>query len=849
LANDTETPAAETPQQSSSAARQANEGTLPPFPERRQGSAGDDNGHDAVATQYNAIQEAHHMHEESLDQLREEVRAQRQRLAELRESNSGAQAQPQPPVRLDAILLRISELERKLGEGTPDPLLNEIVHRLASIENSGLSGGPDPRVDDVIQQLDAVKRRTSETAPQDPRTDDVVMRMAAIENAVKTDPGMADEQQRISSRLEVLEHEALRKQDEAVGAFESRLAELERKGEEYAQQSRQASQELIAELSAKVEQIEEKSRDAVGPDRLEEVTARVERVESEAAKQPADDPRVGELTARVEELEKTSEIPPQADPRVEELEGRLKGLEESAAAPAEQDPRLDELATRVESVEDRVAAPAEDPRIGDLAEQIVELELKSRGFEAAAESVGRIEAELDQRPDAARFEEVSSRINALEDSVAQSSATAGLEDLTSRLGLMEGRVAEPASDPRVDNLAERLENIETKTEQIASEKAAESNSATEEIRERLEAVEAAAVEAASAEYVNSKLEEVRERLEAAASDAESTPDPRLDETVRRLTVLETDLSSLRTESGSEALESRVAAIEAGAGETKPDERVDSLSTSVAEITSRLGEIESRPEGQAAPDPRISELVQRLAVIEIAGVSPNQGGSSELAENIDSLTARLEKLESHELDANSESDLVPTVDALVARLDGLETTLHEPVTDPLKAEFSTRLERLESQAVEGGSGSVEVEGIWQRIRSLEEAGVSSGADTDLGERLNSFEARLSELAESAAAAPGSEQETERWGQWARSTLEEIGELRMQVQALEASSKNTASGGSNMDSGAMETISAAVAGGLNRNEVRALRSQMYFVYFAIGMLWVVALGIMFSFLFFQ
>ena len=68
-------------------------------------------------------------HEEVLRELREEVRTQREQLSQLGSQPSGDQG-----ARMEAVLLRISELERKVSEGASDPLLNEIVHRLASLE-------------------------------------------------------------------------------------------------------------------------------------------------------------------------------------------------------------------------------------------------------------------------------------------------------------------------------------------------------------------------------------------------------------------------------------------------------------------------------------------------------------------------------------------------------------------------------------------------------------------------------------------------------------------------------------------------------------------------------------------
>ncbi len=69
-----------------------------------------------------------------------------ERLAELEERlpTFGADA------RVDAIMLRVAELERKFGQGTPDPLVNEIIHRLGALEGSrSPAAGDDSRLDEV----------------------------------------------------------------------------------------------------------------------------------------------------------------------------------------------------------------------------------------------------------------------------------------------------------------------------------------------------------------------------------------------------------------------------------------------------------------------------------------------------------------------------------------------------------------------------------------------------------------------------------------------------------------------------------------------------------------------------
>ena len=129
---------------------------IPVFPARPDDSSGI-NGAD-ISAQYKAIHEAQLLHEETIRQIREELRSYKQKLTELAET-SGAQR----PGQMDGVLMRLSELERKIGEGAPDPLLNEIVHRLASLESAvGGRGGNDPRVDGLASQIENLRKQVAD---------------------------------------------------------------------------------------------------------------------------------------------------------------------------------------------------------------------------------------------------------------------------------------------------------------------------------------------------------------------------------------------------------------------------------------------------------------------------------------------------------------------------------------------------------------------------------------------------------------------------------------------------------------------------------------------------------------
>ena len=151
---------------------------LPAFPARPGGSSGPE-GDSTISAQYRALQEAQFLHEETLRQLRGEIQAQKQKISDIANDQGSAQ----PPARLDAILLRLSELERKIGEDATDPLINEIAHRLAALESAG-GRGPDSRVERLSEQIEELRRRAA--APRtDPRTDEMALRIASVEGSLR----------------------------------------------------------------------------------------------------------------------------------------------------------------------------------------------------------------------------------------------------------------------------------------------------------------------------------------------------------------------------------------------------------------------------------------------------------------------------------------------------------------------------------------------------------------------------------------------------------------------------------------------------------------------------------------
>ena len=159
--------------------------------------------------------------------------------------------------RVDAIMLRVAELERKFGQGTPDPLVNEIVHRLGALEGTRpAAAGDDSRLDEVEEQLEEFEQRLEQGVPSDPRTDDLVLRIASFESALKKpaqDDRVPDLTARLeeiekateeikadpltgelSSRLSAIEEDAARKEDPRFEEFSSKLDELQTRADEAA---------------------------------------------------------------------------------------------------------------------------------------------------------------------------------------------------------------------------------------------------------------------------------------------------------------------------------------------------------------------------------------------------------------------------------------------------------------------------------------------------------------------------------------------------------------------------------------------------------------------------------------
>jgi polyhydroxyalkanoate synthesis regulator phasin len=297
---------------------------------------------------------------------------------------------------------------------------------------------------------------------------------------------------------------------------------------------------------------------------------------------------------------------------------------------------------------------------------------------------------------------------------------------------------------------------------------------------------------------------------------------------------------------------------------------------VEDITARILAMEERV-GEAGGDPRLDEVLYRLTALEQTGVPASDSRVMELS-------ARLSSLEKS-LPGGKLAD--SRVDELLDRLEALEETRGEG-PDPRIGEVLARLDNVESDSREWSS-TAGVDALAERVATLESqnGGAAGTAAVEplidevrsqvaaLEERLPRLEQNISE-AHTHAVQPGqleqmsgeirrqiaeleerlaqiqqtAQRDSEILGklnpdrlvQWTRETQDEIGELREQVAQLREFGTGTAEGGSGISLGAIQALGDRISEGMKNlsgstREMKALRNQMYFVYFTIGMIYAV------------
>jgi hypothetical protein len=662
---------------------------LPAFPARPRESGPD--GDSRIVSQYKALQEAQFLHEETLRQLRGEIQAQKQRIADI----AGDKGSAQPPAGLDAIHLRLSELERKIGEDTSDPLINEIAHRLAALESSG-GRGPDSRIDRLSEKIEELRRKAS-VPHTDPRTDEMALRIASVEGSLRraqqafdgeTLTGQIQELQaaardasaKVAQELADLRRQLTAAQAQTQPDWSSRFDQLESRFAQVTEKSE------IEELTERLAQLEQSETEDLNAARLEAVA---EKVEALAVKlnSTADSSTVTELRQKLAELE-GQVLASAPGPLADALSARVDQLQEAIEAQSTSDAML--------ALQQRLAAlEAQDEQSPDAAEAVAELRERcdalSERLAAIPEidiysgRIAAIESKLDELPAGeSGVAELRERLSAIEKS-GPAENDGRLAELTARLRALElqaGQSSSPTDDARIDRLSTRLDQLEL---------TGGSSSLTNQINELRERVAA-----------------LTGQLREGAAGPETKAISRIDE---RLALLE---SSAPT-----ALQ-RIEKLEKREPVSTSDQ-----ADAIAELRQRVDQLVNSGAGDSSTADVLHEIGMRVQALERNGDSGSGGSSPALSEELNERIARLE--------------------ATVAESGGMpRAELHSIV------ERLSYLEQSGAPSEAGGPPPKIVEQLIDRYKEIDErlslmeeigAGVSGGGPS---QATNSVSAEIAEL---------------------------------------------------------------------------------------------------------
>ncbi len=758
-----------------------------------QGSRGG-NGFDSVASQYRAMQEAQLLHEETINQLREEVRGQRERLSEFAKSSP-----TQRTGQLEMIMLRLTELERKIGEGAPDPLLNEIVHRLASLENAGpMRGMKDSRVDDVLSQLEGLRQKVANAGGQDSRTDDVVLRIASLEGAFRRAAQSRDPEE-VRARIDELSQELADRQSAELDELRGAIGELARS---------------TAEASAGA------AGAATSSEELEKIAGRLSAIEQQLAEARPKEQLTyfgDQLAALDRKLSAQS---------TEEIESRVRVLEERGAQDNTNEV-IELIADRVAAVEEKLEAVPGDGALDQLQQfesRLVRVEDSSE-VQAIRERVAQLVSEMEDSGPAQRLLELSGRVRGLEVRLdAAPSSEKAVHELRERLARLEESLNSKPSSEDLVRLEGELRALKTKTQDAGpATLPADLTTKLADLEERLSEKES-----------SSRLEDADTRLAALETRLGGLGEPA--EISRRLTLLEMNPSP--ADPRLEDVLNRLGALESKPFETLSDTRIHELRDSVADLHAELETVSKERL------PLLTELPERLSLLEarVRDAATTSGSPDPAGQ------ALLTGLE-HQIRSLSE------------KVEGLGNSPAEPALDPRVSELLARIEWVERNGSSASTMSdVELEAIKRRLDVMEEAiaagpgssnTLPAGIQTELAARLNAIEHALGNLEEGSSAAGATagataeleaalKRETDRWNQFARNTIQEIAEMRDNMEGGVPSGAS----GTGIDAESAEALAVQITTGLNNSEVKALRGQMYFVYLSIGVLWAILLYVLFA-----
>jgi chromosome segregation ATPase len=572
---------------------------LPAFPARPSQSNGLD-GDALISSQYKALQEAQFLHEETLRQLRGEIQAQKQRISDI----ANEQGSAQPPAGLDAIYLRLSELERKIGEDASDPLINEIAHRLAALESSG-GRGPDSRVERLSEQIEELRRRAS-LPHTDPRTDEMALRIASVEGSLRR-AQQAFDSESLTGQIQELQVAARQSSEQAA----AELADLR-------QQLTDAQAQTQPDWTGKFDRLEARLAEVSAKSDVEELRARLAQLEqSETDDQSA--ARLASLTAKVEELAAQLDRAAESS-AVTDLRQKIAGLEiQISESPA--GPLTDALSARVDQLQQDIEAQSASDAVQALQQRLAALESQSEQTPDAGEAV----AELRQRCDALseRFADIEAKLD------ERRAGEPGVQELREKLSEIE-KSGHADSDGRLAELTARLKALELQTEQ--SESSADEGTLAR-LSNRLDQLELTGGSSGLTNQVN----ELRERVAGLANQLREGPAGPAPEAIGRID----ERLALLESFGPTALR-RIEKLE----KREPVPGGDQADA-IAELRQRVDQLvnsgASGP-GDSATADILREIGMRVQALERNGDS-GQGGSGtalreELNERIGLLEARI-----------------------------------------------------------------------------------------------------------------------------------------------------------------------------------------------------------------
>ncbi len=166
------------------------------------------NAGSATVDDHQEVDESRSQNEEAVISLQQQIEKQREETSQLRElidsrlesSRGEAEAGPVGEIltrmgsverqiesigsdsRVDALMLRTTEMERKLSAGASEPLLNEIARRLDVLERDGGAGSVSSELERKVSDLAS---KMGQLPATDPRMDDIVLRVGSVETVTK----------------------------------------------------------------------------------------------------------------------------------------------------------------------------------------------------------------------------------------------------------------------------------------------------------------------------------------------------------------------------------------------------------------------------------------------------------------------------------------------------------------------------------------------------------------------------------------------------------------------------------------------------------------------------------------